>query len=151
MEITIPVLDKLVELLSDVFRRDRRKVLPHPDIVIGSYRKTDLEVAIWAVIHLDETTQPDLEVFLRRVRKGDPFCPHCQRPLDEWRASWMEDFGQIGYQCRDCRTQIRGDAAALLDELRREVRKDFLSYWTRYQEKLGLMTGGKHHKYKLPR
>jgi len=107
-------------------------------------------VDVCAEIVLGETSVADVELFLRRVRPGQPSCPGCSRPLEHWTGDWMADYAQLGYRCRSCSIQISGSYSLLLDDVRGDVRRRFHEYWTRYQEAIRLLTRGKDHKFKLP-
>lgn len=151
MEIRVSFLDKLVELVAEWLRKDRRKTLPQREVVLGRFTKDErLVLDICAEILLGEEAPPKVELFLRRLRLGRPYCPRCLRPLDEWRAGWMADFGQIGYRCPRCGTEIEGDEADLAADVDGAVRRDFPDYWRRYQTEIRRLTRGKPHKYKLP-
>jgi len=98
---------------------------------------------------LNETTQPSIDIFLDRVSTGNPYCPNCQRPLDEDRLDWMGDFEQIGYTCSECRTKIQRDRIQLLNDVQGEIRKRFGFYYDGYKFQVHKLTNGKPHKYKI--
>lgn len=151
MEIRLPLLERLVELAAQWLRRDKRKTLPQREVVLGRFAKDERLLAdICAEIVLGETRPPAVELFLRRLDLGRPYCPRCSRPLETWRAGWMADFAQIGYRCPRCTTEIEGDDGEILDDIRGTVRREYPQYRSRYQQEIRQLTGGRPQKYRLP-
>lgn len=150
MEIKFPGLEKLVTAVFEFLSKDRRKVLPYPEVVIGTYSAHGLKVAILANVVLSETGHPPVDQFLERLRIGEPYCAKCSRPLDLLRASWMADGVQIGYNCPDCGIEIRKDKLAIRKEVFAEVRRAYDFYRSNYREAIMALTRGKPRKYRLP-
>ena len=150
MEIKFPGLEKLGSAIIHWISKDRRKVLPYSEGVIGTHSVERLNVAIFAKIFLLETVRPPVDEFLARLRLGDPYCCECSRPLDLWRASWMANGIQIGYKCPNCGSEIKKDWPALSKEVSATVRKAYDSYWSNYQKEIMALTQSKPHKYRLP-
>lgn len=128
-----------------------KKKLPYSEITIGNYSTQDICADIRAKIILDELHQPSVDIFLDRIRIGDPFCPKCSRPMDYWRATWMADFAQIGYQCFNCGVKHKGDFGDLLNDIKGEVRRNYKKYWDKYKIEINKMTKGKPEDYQLPK
>jgi len=128
-----------------------KKILPYNEIVIGTYKTEILCSDIRAKIFLNESLKPNVDVFLERIHEGDPFCSQCSRPLDDWNASYMADFAQIGYKCKTCNTQIEGDWKALRNIIKGEVRKNYDKYWLGYKTQIDELTGGKPEEYEIPK
>ncbi len=149
MEINFPGLGKVLNFLMEWEKRDRRKILPYEETVIGTYQTNDLSVDIRAKIILRESTQPNVEIFLDRIKIGRPYCPNCFRPLDYWNATWMADGIQMGYKCSVCRTEREGDRHKVLDDAKGEIRKNYSNFWSQYKHEIDSLTKGKPHKYKL--
>lgn len=55
-----------------------KKLLPYRDVSIGKYVTSNINVDILAEIILGETITPDIEIFLKRLKLGNPYCPSCQ-------------------------------------------------------------------------
>ncbi len=122
---------------------DSKKTLPYSYISVGTFKTKELEVDIKAEIILEEQIKPDIENFLNRIDTGNPYCPKCSRPLDEWRAS----FAQIGYKCPSCNTQRKGNTLDLLNDVYGLIRSNYAYYWNIYSEKIHQLTGGKPQDY----
>jgi len=140
-----------VEKLGGFFAKDRRKVLTQRQVVIGTYREDGIAVDLRAQIVLGERIPPDVEIFLDRVEIGQPYCPDCSSQLEEvFLEHWIPGCSGWRYECRRCETEVAIDG----DELRRAaagaVRREFGSYWSRYQEEIRCLTGGKPRRFKLP-
>lgn len=131
-------------------QNDNLKELPHSRVTIGDISEGVLSVGIRARIVLLENSQPDVDSFLNRIDIGDPYCSNCSKPLDIKRASWMADGVQIGYKCVDCQTENDRDYFYVLKSAKREVRSNYDSYWSKYQEEINALSGGHPEKYKLP-
>jgi hypothetical protein len=112
-----------------------KKALPYRDMSVGTFKTSDIEVDIQAKIILEEQIKPDIENFLKRIDIGNPYCPKCSRPLDEWKSNWEANFAQIGYKCSSCNTQREGDTLALLYDIHGLIRSDYDSYWNIYSKK----------------
>lgn len=128
-----------------------KKKLPYSEITIGNYKTQDISADIRAKIILGELDQPSADIFLDRIKKGDPFCPKCSRPMDYWEASWMADFAQIGYQCFNCDIKHKGDYEDLLNDIKGEVRRDYEKYWEIYQREIEKLINGKPEDFQLPK
>jgi hypothetical protein len=126
---------------------DSKKTLPDRYISVGTFKTKELEVDIRAEIILEEQIKPDIENFLERIGTGNPYCPNCSRPLDEWKLDWMANFAQIGYKCPPCNTQREGDALDLLNDVYGLIRSNYAYYWNIYSEKIHQLTGGKPQDY----
>ncbi len=83
-----------------------------------------------------ETTPPPIHVFLARVLSYpfSPYCPRCSLPLEPWQVDQRAEGTPIGYECRLCGTQIRWTPADVLDQIRREVRRNYAYYWEQYRD-----------------
>ncbi|MDI7261584.1 MAG: hypothetical protein QME90_16920 [Thermodesulfobacteriota bacterium] len=149
MEINIPFIEKILDIIAEWLKRDRRKALPYDYVTVGTYKIEHLAVDIRAKIVLDEITQPSIDLFLERISTGNPYCPHCQRPLDEDHLDWMGDFAQIGYTCSECQTKIKRDRMELWNDVQGEVRKRFGVYYETYKSQVHKLTKGKPDKYKI--
>ncbi len=131
--------------------KTNRKMLPYSEITIGNYNTQDISVDIRAKIILDESSKPSIDIFLDRIRKGNPFCPKCSRPMDYWKASWMADFAQIGYQCFNCNIQHKGDYENIMNDIKGEVRKNYENYWLIYKTEFDKLTKGKPEDFQIPK
>lgn len=128
-----------------------KKKLPYSEVTIGNYKTQDICADIRAKIILDESHQPAVDLFLDRIRKGEPFCPECSRPMDYWKATWMADFAQIGYQCFNCDIKHKGNYEDLLNDIKGEVRKNYEKYWDIYKGENNKLTKGNPEDYQLPK
>jgi hypothetical protein len=126
-----------------------KKALPYSKVAIGVFGNEKLSVDIEADIVLDEDASPDVGNFLERIRLGDPFCPTCSRPLDDWKLDWKADYAQIGYKCPTCGTESKGDSGDLLNDVHALVRKNYNSYWPLYHDKIMRLTNNRPQDYKL--
>jgi len=129
--------------------QDAKKKLPVSKITIGTYKERSLAVDILAVVILEEKSKPGVEMFLKRIELGEPYCPNCLRPLDAIRASWMADGVQIGYRCSKCNTKREGTELDLYKDVEGEVRRNFETYWQTYTEAIHRLTGGKPGEFRV--
>ena len=131
----VGVFEKLASFLS----RDRRKLLPQGEVVIGTYREDGIAADLRAKIVLGEAVPPDPDIFFDRIRLGRPFCGSCSRPM----ASIVRFMaGQVGYECRSCGVESSKDYRDLKNDALGAVRRDYLSFWSRYQDEIRHLTGG---------
>ena len=149
MDIKYPGLENILNFFVEWLKRDRRKILPYKEVVIGTYQTNNLSVDIRAKIVLGENNQPDVGIFLDRIDIGRPYCPECYRPLNERNVVTFVGYAQIGYECRECRTEYEGDRRNLLDDVKGEIRRNYSTFWSRYKREIDLLTKGKPHNYKL--
>lgn len=122
---------------------DSKKTLPYRDISVGTFKTKELEVAILAKIVLEEQIKPDIENFLNRIDTGNPYCPNCLRPLDEWKLGGMT----IGYKCPSCNTQREVNTWDLLNDVYGKIRSNYDYFWDIYSKKIHQLTGGKPQDY----
>lgn len=141
----------LIEKNTVANPKTSKKMLPYSDITIGNYKTQDISVDIRAKIILGELNKPSVDIFLDRVKKGDPFCPQCSRPMDYWKLSWMANFAQIGYQCLNCKIQHKGDYEDVFNDIKGEVRKNYDSYWLIYMNEIDKLIKGKPEDFQLPK
>lgn len=142
--------DRLVgtgERLATWVTRDRRKLLPQREVVIGTYREDGIAADLRVKIVLGEAVPPDLDIFFDRIRLGRPFCGSCSRPLDSI-SHFMA--GQRGYDCRSCGVESSKSYRDLKNDALGAVRRDYLSFWSRYQDEIRHLTGGKPRRWKVP-
>lgn len=149
MEIKFPGIERIFSDIVKWLFKDRRKILPYKEVIIGTFKKDGLAVDIRAKIFLEEKVQPPVEIFLDRISIKNPYCTKCARILDIVRASWMADFLQTGYKCISCQAEIKIDYSDLMKEIKGEVRQKYSDYWQNYHEAIYDLTGGKPQKYKL--
>jgi hypothetical protein len=135
--------EKLVTWLT----RDRRRLLPQREVVIGTYEEEGIAADLRAKIVLGEAVPPDPDIFFDRIRLGRPFCGRCSRPLDKI-VHFMA--GQVGYECRGCGVEASKDYVDLKNDALGAVRRDYLSFWSRYQDEIRHLTGGKPRRWKVP-
>jgi len=135
--------EKLVTWLT----RDRRKLLPQREVVIGTYEQDGIAADLRAKIVLAEAVPPDPDIFFDRIRLGRPFCSGCSRPLDTI-VRFMA--GQVGYECRGCGVESSKDYRDLKNDALGTVRRDYLASWSRYQDEIRHLTGGKARRWKVP-
>jgi hypothetical protein len=126
---------------------DSKRTLPYRYISIGTFKTKELGVDIQAKIILEEKIKPDIENFLERINTGNPYCPKCSRPLDEWRSNWETKFDRIGYKCPSCNTQRAGDTMDLLNDICGLIRPNYDYFWDIYSKKIHQLTGGKPQDY----
>jgi tRNA(Ile2) C34 agmatinyltransferase TiaS len=83
-----------------------------------------------------ETTPPPITVFLTRIVAHPlrPYCPRCSLPLEPWQTESRAEGKPSGYACRPCGTQIRWTPADVLQQMHREVRRNYAHDWERYRE-----------------
>ncbi len=142
---------KTIDDNSQIVNKSNKIILPYSEITIGSYTTKDLCADIRAKIILDESNKPSIDIFLDRIRKGDPFCPNCLRPMDYLRASWMADGVQIGYQCKNCGIQHKGDFEDVLNDIKGEVRRNYENYWNTYKTEFDKLIKSNPIDYQLPK
>jgi len=140
-----------VEKLVGFLTKDRRRFLPQREVIVGTYREEGIATDVRAEIVLGERIPPDVEIFLDRIQIGQPYCPDCSSQLEEvFVEHWVPGYSGWHYECRRCGTEIAIDG----DELRRAaagaVRRDYLRYWSRYEEEIQHLTGAKPGRFKLP-
>ena len=135
---------------QSIDKHDNLKELPSSDITIGNISDDFLSVGIRAKIVLMENSQPDIDSFVSRINIGDPFCSICSKPLDIMHGSWMSDGVQIGFNCDDCLKEYRGNYSSIRKKARGEVRRNYEKYWSKYQQEINSLTGGRADRYKLP-
>lgn len=143
--------DRILRILQEVgsyFTKDRRKILPQREVIIGAYREDGIAIDLRAEIVLGERTPPDVQIFLDRIRLKDPYCADCSRPMRSKRA-FMAGF--VGYRCDRCEAEFPMGAGDLRRDALGAVRRDYLRYWSRYDEEIRHLTGGKPRRWKLPR
>lgn len=151
MEIKIPIIEKIYDdTIKRFFKwifKDRREMLPHEEVVIGTFTKDKLSVDIRAKIFLREKTQPPVEIFLDRISIKDPYCANveCQKPLNIVNADWLP----IGYKCISCQTEMRIERWDIIGEIKGEIRQKYSDYWCRYCKAIYKLTRGKPQRYKL--
>ena len=131
-------------------KRTEKEILPSDFVVIGTVRNQNLAIDIRAKIVLNENTQPNVELFLDRIQSISPYCPKCYRPLATKHASWMVDGVQVGYLCKNCKTEYDGNYKDVFDEVLAEVRRNFDNYWKIYRDEIEKMTKGKPENFTLP-
>ena len=49
---------------------------------------------------------------------------------------------QIGYKCKECKTEIRNTDSDIYSEIYSLIRRDYNKYWSTYQRKISEMTKG---------
>ena len=126
------------------------KELPASEVTVGNLTDGFLSVGIRAKIVLMENSQPDIDSFLSRIKIGDPFCSICSEPLNVVSGSWMSDGMQAGFNCNDCEKEYSGSYSSVRKKARGEVRRNYDKYWSKYQEKINSLTGGRADKYISP-
>lgn len=152
MEWLITVLDWLNvrKVIEEVYRwckKDRRKLLPYREVVIGTYSIPDLKVDIRAEIVLVNDVRPDLENFLDRISMGRPYCPHCSCSLSELYE--VEGIVETQYyKCKKCGTEIEKTDPDIYKEIYGLIRKNYDKYWSIYQQKISKITKGKPAEYR---
>ena len=140
-----------VEKIGAFLTRDRRKLLPQRQVVIGTYQEDGLAVDLRAQIVLGERTPPDVEIFLDRVRLGQPYCPRCSNRLEEVLVDhWIPGYSGTHYECYRCEIETPMDGDDLEGEVFGAIRRDYLRFWSRYDEEIQHLTGGKPKKFKVP-
>jgi len=145
-------LSKIVGLVHSIFNwqtKDKRKKLPYDKVQIGEHKSENINCAISVRIFLEENTQPPIDEFLKRINFAKPYCPKCGLEL-----SWIYDSGgidvfQIGYECKKCKTKMKGTKKELIKVLRAIVRKNYDEFWSRYRSQIKILTKGKEKKYRL--
>lgn len=128
---------------------DSRTKLPISEVSIGTFKDTELAVGILAKVILEEKTKPDVEVFLKRIFLGKPYCPKCQRTLDTTHADWMADGVQTGYKCSKCQTERRGVMSTIYKDVQGEVRRNFDTYWQTYSRAINELTHAKPEDFRV--
>jgi len=136
-----------VEKLGGFLTKDRRNALTQRQVVIGTYREDGVAVDLRAQIVLGERIPPDVEIFLDRVRLKAPYCTGCSRPMSSEQAFMA---GLVAYRCDRCGVRIPTSAEDLRRSALGAIRQDFLRYWSRYEEEIRCLTGGKPRRFKLP-
>lgn len=126
---------------------DSKKTFPYRYISVGTFKTNELEVDIQAKAILEEQIKPDIENFLNRIDTGNPYCPKCSHPLDEWKLGWMANFAQIGYKCPSCNTQREVNTCDLLNDVYGKIRSNYDYFWDIYSKKIHQLTGGKPQDY----
>jgi len=127
---------------------NNKKPLPSDRVSIGTFQDRLLAVDIMAKVILEEKARPGVEVFLKRITLGRPYCPNCSRTLDTTHAGWHADGVQIGYSCTQCKTERRGDQDAVHKDVEGEVRRNYDCFWQAYQNEIAKMTGAKPEDFK---
>jgi len=62
----------------------------------------------------------------------------------------LAEASTSGFGCRDCGTEIETDHDTLTNDVLGTVRRDYLSFWSRYQDEIRYLTGGKPRRFKVP-
>jgi len=135
------------ERIGAFLTKDRRRDLTQREVVIGTYREEGIAADLRAEIILGERTPPDVDIFLDRLRLKDPYCTGCSRPMRSERAFMA---GLVAYCCDSCGVKIPTSAGDLRRDALGAVRRDYLRCWSRYDEEIRHLTGGKPHRWKLP-
>jgi hypothetical protein len=129
--------------------QDTRRELPVSEVGIGTFKDSLLAIDILAKVVLGERSKPSIEVFLKRIVLGEPYCPNCSRTLDTTHASWRADGVQIGYACSNCKREREGKKLDLYKDVQGQVRRNFDAYWQTYTEAVDRLTGGKPEEFKV--
>ena len=126
-----------------------RKKLEVSEVSIGTFQDELLAVGILAKIVLMESSKPGVEVFLNRIRLGDPYCPRCKRSMDKTYLDPRVPFGPTvtGFACRNCSTAREGDIHDLYQDAEGEVRREYDRYWDGYIEVIRDLTHGIPNDY----
>jgi hypothetical protein len=115
-------------------------------VVIGTFRRPRLAIALRATVVRKETIPPPLAVFLDRI-VADPLSPYSPRyslPLEPWHGDAVAAGSPIGYECRPGGTRIRWTPADLLKQMHREVRRHYAHYWAQYRAAIREHGGAGH-------
>jgi hypothetical protein len=112
-------------------------------VTVGTYDGVNISKDILAKIVLGETSDPGISAFIGRVHGGEPYCPKCSTPLSTTHASWMADGVQTGYTCEHCLTLVEGDYDKYSREVKAEVRRNYTTFYQKYQEEINKMTGNR--------
>lgn len=140
-----------VEKLGGFLTKDRRNALTQRQVVIGTYREGAVAVDLRAEIVLGERIPPDVEIFLDRLLVGQPYCSDCSSQLEEvFLDHWVPGYSGWRYECRRCETEVAIDGDELQRAAAGAVRRDYLRCWSRYEEEIRCLTGGKPRRFKLP-
>jgi hypothetical protein len=121
--------------------------LPFDYVSIGTYTTEFYCADIRARIVLNESTYPKVDIFLDRIPLISPYCPKCQRPLEEIRTVLGVD--QIGYRCKSCDFDFKTTEFNILDDIKGEVRRNYTKYLAKYKNEIIALTKGEPKKYKL--
>lgn len=152
LEIIKNVLSIIKNILEYFFKwlvKDKRKLLPYPDVTFYTFKKDFICVEIRAIIVLNETILPSIDHFLDRITISRLFCENCGLPIDEINATWMADFAQIGFQCKKCNKNINLYLNDLKNDLYSDIRNNYKIYYDAYQNEINRLTKRKQRKYKL--
>ena len=139
---------KNFSLESKATQNNKTLQLPSDSVVIGTLEMDTLATDIRAKIILNDNIKPDIDIFLDRIQRISPYCPKCNRPLETKRASWMADGVQIGYLCKNCKTEYEGTYSDVFSEVLGEVRRNYDKYWNVYQDKIQKLTKGNPERYR---
>ena len=62
----------------------------------------------------------------------------------------MSDGMQAGFNCDDCEKEYSGSYSSVRKKARGEVHRNYDKYWSKYQEEINSLTGGRADKYISP-
>lgn len=110
--------------------------IPYDFVTIGTFKTGGTATDIRSKIILKENIQPSIDIFLERIDISPPYCLKCSRNLSKVHASWMADGIHIGYDCKKCGVEYKGNKKELRYDVLSDIRKNYQSYYKEYKRKI---------------